>query len=182
MLITHTMHTNIVNESYQSLAISLELALKRLKTEADDIANQTMSDPIHLFDRLKFPLYHCGTGVYFIIHAPNASYNFETWKTEMGEDAKIMYVGQGNISQRKAIHTQIFRNGGNPRIFHNVEGKVTSQVDSVAARKMYRYDSNMRNWRFSYILTGKDWSPIIENYYIQKVNPAFNDEKMSGVA
>jgi hypothetical protein len=160
----------------------LELAIKRLKAEAEAIANRKMSDPIHLFDRLKFPEYHCGTGVYFIIHAPCAELNTQTWKIDMGENAKIMYVGQGNISQRKAIHTQIFRNNGDPKVFYNTKGAVSSQVDSVVARKMYHYDSNMRNWRFSYILASKDWSPIIEDHYIQKLNPLFNDEKMSGVA
>jgi len=155
--------------------------LNRLQRQFKDILDQPMSDPICFYDRLKFPAIHCGTGVYFITYAPNAEYNFSTRNVDLGADAEIMYVGQGNISQRKAIHLQIFRNNGNPKVFFKND-VITSQVDSVAARKMYQHDPNLRNWRFSYILAEKNWSPLLEKYYIDNLKPKFNDEKMSGVA
>jgi len=181
MQIVHSLHKVIVQETYSFLTFDIESMLKRLQHEFENISNQSMSDPICFYDRLKFPQAHCGTGVYFIIYAPHAKYNFSTWSVDLGDDAEIMYVGQGNISQRKAVHLQIFRNKGNPKMFSK-NSVVTSQVDSVAARKMYQHDPDLRNWRFSYILAEKNWSPLLEHYYIDNLKPKFNDEKMSGVA
>jgi len=154
MQIINSLHKVIVEETYNTLTVDINSMLNRLQRQFKDILDQPMSDPICFYDRLKFPAIHCGTGVYFITYAPNAEYNFSTRNVDLGADAEIMYVGQGNISQRKAIHLQIFRNNGNPKVFFKND-VITSQVDSVAARKMYQHDPNLRNWRFSYILAEK---------------------------
>jgi hypothetical protein len=181
MIINESLHKTIVQNSFESLSLELKHWLKKLESEAEQVLNQKTSEPIMLFERLQFPEYHCGTGIYFITYAPNAKFDFNLYQLDLGKDAEIMYVGQGNISQRKAIHTQIFRNKGNPKVYYK-NNKISSQSDSVVARKMYQHDPAIRNWRFSYILAEKSWAPTLENYYIQELNPVFNDEKMSGVS
>lgn len=172
----------VIMQSFIERKANLERQMQNLDIEYKKIALQKMTTP----QRIVLPLRNtkaAGIGVYFIIHCNNATVNMNDEQNIFTDDpnVKIMYIGQGKITGRKFNHLQIFKNNGKPCIWET-NNKITSSVDSVAGRKMYEYDSNINNWYFSYITTGKEWSPIMENYFINELKPQFNDEKMNGVA
>lgn len=125
-----------------------------------------------LFDGVSFSGISNATGVYMIIHS-----------TDSCKTQKIYYVGQGNIAQRKKVHKGVFLNEGAPLLFKNDltdPNRVTSTSDSVIARKMYKKDTNMSHWYFTYISCPKDWANNLEEEIITFIKPEGNDEKMSG--
>ena len=125
-----------------------------------------------LFDNVSFPGISYATGVYMIVYS-----------TDCRKTSLIYYVGQGNISRRKTVHKGIFLNEGAPLLFKNDPNdpsRVTSTTDSVIARKMYKKDTNMSHWYFTYISCPKDWANNLEESMITLIKPEGNDEKMSG--
>lgn len=98
-------------------------------------------------------------GVYKIIH----------------KDYGVMYVGQGNIGNRKGRHLSIFRNKGDC-IIHG-----DSISDSQAGRKMYAFDNNIDHWLFSFIiLDNKKVCKEYETLLTEIEEPEFNNPSMSG--
>ena len=103
----------------------------------------------------------CGVGVYKIYH--------RDW---IAEDVPL-YIGQGNVSNRKTRHASVFKN----------KGKILdSGGDSHAAKKMYAYDTDIENWFFSFcVLHDKAVSQEYEKILIENEEPEFNNLSMSGV-
>jgi len=181
MTLLDELQSTVVQKSFVDRKAYLEWQIENLEHEYEKILQQKVTKPQRIWRSLS-KTYPAGIGVYFIIHC-NKDVDFfeEQHIFKYKENVKIMYIGQGQITGRKSIHLRIYKNKGKPCVWENGD-KITSSVDSVAGRKMYEYDSNIDNWYFSYITTGKDWSPIIENYFINELKPEFNDEKMNGVA
>ena len=106
------------------------------------------------------------TGVYKIIHTPTG---------------KVMYIGQGNVLNRRTAHLTIFKNNGEPKVFKDANGKMTSSYDSPAGRKMFAFDSNIENWEFHVCTAPKHIAQQIEEQLHTLYAPEFCDPKMSGV-
>jgi len=106
------------------------------------------------------------TGVYKIIHSPTQ---------------KVMYIGQGNVLNRRSTHNQVFKNNGQTVIFKNASGKVTSSTDSPAGRKMFAFDNNIENWEFHFCSAPKHIAQQLEEQLHAIYQPEFCDPKMSGV-
>ena len=103
---------------------------------------------------------HGKIGVYKIIH----------------KEYGVMYIGQGNIGNRKSRHLGVFRNDGKDLI--SVGGHVSP---SQAGKKMYAFDKNIDNWYFSYIvLDSKKVSTEYETLLTILEEPEFNNLSMSG--
>ena len=106
------------------------------------------------------------TGVYKIIHTPTG---------------KVMYIGQGNVLNRRAAHITVFKNYGEPKVFEDANGNVTSSTDSPAGRKMFAFDNNIKNWEFHVCTAPKHIAQQIEEQLHTLYAPEFCDPKMSGV-
>jgi hypothetical protein len=106
------------------------------------------------------------TGVYKIIHTPTG---------------KVMYVGQGNVLNRRSTHNQVFKNKGQTILFKDASGKVTSSTDSPAGRKMFAFDNNIKNWEFHVCSAPKHIAQQLEEQLHAIYEPEFCDPKMSGV-
>ena len=99
-------------------------------------------------------------GVYKIIH----------------EEYGVMYIGQGNVGQRKSRHLGVFRNDGKDIVSSG--GHVSP---SQAGKKMYAFDNNIDNWYFTYIiLDNKKVSTEYETLLTNLEEPQFNNLSMSG--
>jgi len=113
----------------------------------------------------------CGIGVYKIYHR------------DLLEDDIPSYIGQGNVSDRKGTHLNIFRNKGKSElsekalmIFNN------SKTKSHVACKMHDYDPEIDNWYFSFCIIGnKSVAGEYEDLLIKSQEPEFNSLFMSGV-
>jgi hypothetical protein len=102
-------------------------------------------------------------GVYKIIHKDHEEYS-------------VMYIGQGNIGNRKGRHLSVFRNDGKDIVSPN--GHVSP---SQAGKKMYAFDDNIDNWYFScIILDNKKVSTEYEKLLTILEEPEFNNLSMSG--
>jgi hypothetical protein len=100
-------------------------------------------------------------GVYSIVHEPTN---------------ELVYIGQGNVSTRKARHIQVFKNKGKG-IIH----KGGSYSGSQVAEKMYKFDSNIDNWLFSFTIIGEKNIIIAYEYELVKIyEPKFNKSYMTG--
>ena len=100
-------------------------------------------------------------GVYKIIHIPTD---------------KVMSIGQGNVSGRRTRHLSVFKNNGQD-ITHS--GGSTS--GSVVAQKMFRHDSNLNNWAFSWCETKEKTLASQYEYELQQeMLPPFNGLHMGG--
>tara|TARA_Y100000310_G_scaffold258082_1_gene266362 strand:+ start:43 stop:501 length:459 start_codon:yes stop_codon:yes gene_type:complete len=100
-------------------------------------------------------------GVYRIIYKPTM---------------ETMSIGQGNVGNRKDRHLQVFRNDGKDKI---APGGSTS--GSVTAQKMYKYDTNLDNWLFSFCDVGeKILASEYENQLQIVEEPEFNNLSMGG--
>jgi hypothetical protein len=106
------------------------------------------------------------TGVYKIIHIPTG---------------KVMYVGQGTALKRRYNHKAIFLNNGEPKVYKDANGNVTSSNDSPAGRKMFAFDNNIENWEFHVCTAPKHIAQQIEEQLHKLYEPEFCDPKMSGV-
>jgi len=106
------------------------------------------------------------TGVYKIIHMPTG---------------QVMYIGQGVVAQRRNIHNRVFNNNGETVVYKDVRGNVTSSVDSPAGRKMFAFDSNIKNWEFHACIAPKHVAQQIEEKLQSLYQPVFCDPKMSGI-
>lgn len=125
-----------------------------------------------LDEKNQFPGITGKTGTYLIFYS-----------SDNGKTHELFYVGQGVIADRKSNHKSIFLNEGKPAVYYNDPtdpSKITSQVDSVIARKMYNKDPNKNNWSMTYCVCPKEWSNEIEAELIRVLRPIGNDEKMSG--
>lgn len=105
------------------------------------------------------------TGIYVKVHKPT--------------DTSV-YVGQGNPMNRRATHKSIFKNNGDTLVYTNEEGKVTSSVDSPAARKMYNFDPDISNWATKIAIMPKPIAAKMEPLVQQELDTEFNDSKMLG--
>lgn len=126
----------------------------------------TQKKTVHWYSPMSFlRTYHWGltgkTGVYKIIHNPTN---------------KVVYIGQGNLMQRRTLHKKVFNNRGNTLVYEN------SSVDSPAARKMYLHDDNLANWSFQCFVCDKETAKRFEEELQYELEPAFNDLKMAGLS
>ena len=100
-------------------------------------------------------------GVYKIIYKPTM---------------EVMSIGQGNVSGRRTRHLSVFKNNGQD-ITHS--GGSTS--GSVVAQKMFKHDSNLDNWLFSWCETKeKTLASQYEFELQQEILPPFNGLHMGG--
>ena len=124
--------------------------------------NPEWSTPAKISEAIKWG--SGGIGVYKIYH-----------KDWIAEDVAL-YIGQGNISDRKSTHAFIFRNKGKPVPCKH------SDTKSPVASKMYEYDTDIENWFFSFcVLHDKAVSKEYETILIDTEEPLFNSEYMAGV-
>jgi hypothetical protein len=150
---------------------------RKLESIDDEVANLIQFDwsPLRKFlldEKNQYPGITGKTGTYFIF------YSNDDLKT-----SELFYIGQGTISERRANHKSIFLNEGNPCSYYTDSenpSKITSQIDSVIARKMYNKDPNREHWYMMYKPSPKSWAPEIEAEMISMCKPSGNDEKMSG--
>ena len=159
----------------EAIANKIEEESKELVNLKEMISNSyEWTEPVSITDRLSGIGKYCSEawkdnkskvrtylaiGVYKIIH----------------KDYGTMYIGQGNIGNRKHRHLQVFKNNGNPVIYGN------STSDSPAGRKMYTFDDNIDNWLFSYvILDNKKVCTEYETLLTEIEEPEFNNLSMSG--
>ena len=166
---------HIISEVSQNKKRIYQQQLENIKNYTTTLLSEKWKSPKRFLSdkRNQFPGVSNKTGVYMIIHQD----------CEGSSPFEIFYVGQGNIGNRKNVHKAVFLNKGNPRLFYkdlNDPKRITSQADSVIARKMYRRDPNPDNWFFTYIVCSKDWATEIEDKIISELLPEGNDEKMSG--
>jgi|10_taG_2_1085330.scaffolds.fasta_scaffold25364_2 hypothetical protein len=92
------------------------------------------------------------------------------------KDMNIMSIGQGNIKGRLIRHLGVFRNKGQD-IRH--EGGSTSS--SITAQKMYKYDSDLNNWYFSWCdVKEKGLASEFESELQHQYRPPFNALHMGG--
>ena len=88
----------------------------------------------------------------------------------------VMYVGQGNVSQRCSRHKHVFKNNGKDLVSPN--GHVSA---SQAGKKMYIFDDDIDNWLFSYCNIGvKSLCSKYEEALVKEEEPEFNNSSMSG--
>ena len=101
-----------------------------------------------------------GTGVYRIIYKPSG---------------ETLSIGQGVLEQRRQRHKSVFLNGGEDVVSPN--GHVSP---SQTAKKMYRHDTNLDNWYFSYCLIVESLCGAYEKALVEKEKPLFNLIHMAG--
>ena len=106
-------------------------------------------------------------GVYKIIYKP-------FYEAEDGSPY-VMYIGQGNVSQRCRRHTSVFKNKGKGLQHAN------SSSASQGAVHMYEFDDDIDNWLFSYCNIGvKSLCSKYEEALVKEEEPEFNNSSMSG--
>ena len=100
-------------------------------------------------------------GVYRIIYKPTM---------------ETMSIGQGNVGARRGRHTGVFKNKGKDLI--HPSGATSG---SQTGQKMYRYDTNLDNWMFSFCDVGeKTLASEYENQLQIIEEPEFNNLSMGG--
>jgi hypothetical protein len=152
-----------------AVATALESTIQKLKEQllaTKEIVNNAIWKKFPFMPNGKRTGLQIKTGVYKIIHIPTG---------------KVMYIGQGNVLNRRTTHNQIFKNNGETLVFKDANGKVTSSVDSPAGRKMFAFDNNIENWEFHVCSTPKHIAQQIEEQLHTLYAPEFCDPKMSGV-
>lgn len=148
--------------------------LELIDSEVLSIVNNGWS-PLKKFlldEKNQYPGITGKTGTYLIFYSND---EFKTFQ--------LFYIGQGVVADRKSSHKSIFLNEGKPATYYTDQSdpnRITSQVDSVIARKMYNKDPNKENWYMMYKTSPKAWSNEIEANLISILHPPGNDEKMSG--
>jgi hypothetical protein len=88
----------------------------------------------------------------------------------------ILYIGSGNIEERRAQHNRIFKNDGKPQLYKSGKGNI-SKVDSACGQKMYELDPIESNWMIQWMLADREIMEDIEMGLIKKYNPRFNVRK-----
>ena len=100
-------------------------------------------------------------GVYRIIYKPSGL---------------TMYIGKGNIGARRYRHKNVFLNDGTP--VTNPGGSVDN---SPAAQKMYKHDTDINNWLFSWCDIGNDALSKSYEMVLQEIEkPPFSESYMAG--
>ena len=146
--------------AYQNAIDIKRIQLKESLKQLDILENKVpVWSDITLMDNASVPT---GTiGVYKIIYEPTM---------------EVMSIGQGNISGRRGRHLSVFKNNGQD-ITHS--GGSTS--GSVVAQKMFKHDSNLDNWLFSWCETKeKTLASQYEFELQQEMLPPFNGLHMGG--
>ena len=161
---------NVAERKKQEYKRKLDL----IDEELSSIVNEKWCDAkkFLLDEKKQFPGITDKTGTYMIIHSTD---DFKTHE--------LFYIGQGVVADRKSNHKSIFLNEGNPATYYNDPSdpsRITSQVDSVIARKMYAKDPNREHWYLTYRPSPKEWATELEAGLISILHPIGNDEKMSG--
>ena len=182
-LLAETEKDQLLEQLKQRETEVLKTKLKYIDNEIDMYKRKSVSKPYSFFVN-RIPKTTGITGVYFIIHSKETSWYQESfwYNGEFKDDARIMYIGQGVVGRRRAIHKKVFNNSGQPLTFYDKDGSMSSQADSVVGRKMYNYDNDRQNWFFKYLECSKEWAPTLEEYYSWEYKPPFNDIKMLGLS
>ena len=143
-------------KAVQKNKIKLQESLAKLEVIENNIPVWSEPEPI---TSAKVP--SKTIGVYKIIYKPTG---------------KVMSIGQGNVGNRKGRHKSVFLNSGKD-ITHG--GGTTS--GSVTAQKMFKYDSNIDNWYFSWCdVKEKTLASQYEAELQQNLLPEFNPLHMGG--
>jgi len=169
MIYQQSMFQKAVSNKVESISKDLENAKALAGQEPtwsipDKIANKSKGIRTNFINSY-------GIGVYKIYHK------------DLLEDDIPSYIGQGNVSDRKATHLYVFRNKGKAElsekalmIFNN------SKTKSHVACKMHDYDPEIDNWYFSFCTIGnKSVAGEYEDLLIKSQEPEFNSLFMSGV-
>lgn len=89
---------------------------------------------------------------------------------------KIMGIGTGNVGNRRNRHLSVFKNNGVDIIHKN-----GTSSGSALAGYMYKHDSNIDNWLFSWCEISNSYLAAAYEYFLQKrYNPPFNKLEMAG--
>ncbi len=96
---------------------------------------------------------------------------------------EVMYVGMGNLNNRRARHILVFENKGKADVSKNGHSS-----DSAVAKKMYNYDKDINNWFIEYMtLDGEIDRSVadgvmkkMEHIFYQEHRPVFCTEHMVG--
>lgn len=152
-----------------AVSTALNSTIQKLKEQLQattEIANNVLWKKMSFKPNGKHTGLKIKTGVYKITHTPTQ---------------KVMYIGQGNVLNRRSAHNQVFKNKGETVIFKDASGKVTSSIDSPAGRKMFAFDNNIENWEFHICSAPKHIAQQLEEQLHAIYEPEFCDPKMSGV-
>tara|TARA_R110000823_G_scaffold93099_3_gene203991 strand:+ start:10 stop:525 length:516 start_codon:yes stop_codon:yes gene_type:complete len=92
---------------------------------------------------------------------------------------RAMYVGEGDLAKRIRTHICAYKKACK---FTKRGGKGASKVQSSpVGRKMYRYDSDIKNWKVSFCESGtKHNAAILEYCLCLQLKPVLNE--ISGLA
>ena len=89
---------------------------------------------------------------------------------------QVMGIGTGVVANRRNRHISVFRNNGVDIMHPN-----GTSSGSALAGYMYKFDSNIDNWLFSWCNIGNSYLAASYEYFLQKkFNPQFNKLEMAG--
>ena len=89
---------------------------------------------------------------------------------------EVMGIGTGVVANRRTRHLSVFKNDGVDIIHPN-----GTSSGSALAGYMYKFDSNIDNWLFSWCEVNNKYLAASYEYFLQKkYNPQFNKLEMAG--
>jgi hypothetical protein len=145
---------------YESAVNTTLSELQSMMQRIEDLKSLSphWSDPRQI-DTVKIP--QNVIGVYKIIHMPTD---------------KVMSVGQGVVSSRRGRHVSVFKNKG-----IDIVSDSGATSPSTTGRHMYRFDSVLSNWWFSWCsIPDKFLVKCYEELLQKELNPQFNSIHMGG--
>lgn len=145
--------------------VKLREEINQLERLRSVIPTWSVEEPI---DKVKVPSTNGKKviGVYKIIYRPTD---------------EVVSIGQGVVNARRGRHVSVFKHSVKEGYACDIthEGGATS--GSEVAQKMYKEDSNLDNWYFSWCNTkSKPLANQLETELQNQINPRFNASHMAG--
>ena len=109
----------------------------------------------HQPQSIKNSIYSRFIGMYKIIH----------------EEDGVMYIGMGNINQRRVRHVGVFKNNGKAMVSGNGRSS-----DSPGARKMYEHDSDINRWSISFMTLDDDIDRFVADAVMKRIECILSEE------
>jgi len=153
--------TEIIENEYE-LAIDSEI--DKLKENIASIEKLKQKKPVWTN---PVPIYTTQNGINNVIGCYKVIYKLTN---------EVMGIGTGVVANRRNRHLSVFRNNGVDIIHPN-----GTSSGSALAGYMYKFDSNIDNWLFSWCDVGNKYLAASYEYFLQKkFNPQFNKLEMAG--
>ena len=153
-----TSGNTITNDLFKAAAV---LRLQELSEQTAEVKNFVEYEPNWSYaGPLESVRIGKGTGVYRIIYKPSG---------------KTLSIGQGNLEERRQRHKSVFLNNG-----EDVVSPAGHVSPSQTAKKMFRYDTNLNNWYFSFCFIVKSLCETYEKILVKDEKPEFNLIHMAG--